>query len=200
MIKNHFYSSKMNQRSIEITVKNMVCNRCIKVVKEELSKNNIDFAHVDLGTIYFNHQISEKEKETLTHILEKEGFALVEDREAKIIIKIKALIVENIHHIKEKLKDQTFSDFLTSKVGIEYSQISKLFSEIEGKTIEHYTIQQRIERAKELLIYNELTLSQISYELDYSSPQHLSRQFKQITGLTPTAFKKIGRRKELDTI
>jgi len=190
----------MKQRSIEITVKNMVCNRCIKVVKEELSKNNIDFAHVDLGTIYFNYQISEKEKETLTHIIEKEGFALVEDREAKIIIKIKALIVENIHHIKEKLKDQNFSDFLTSKVGIEYSQISKLFSEIEGKTIELYTIQQRIERAKELLIYNELTLSQISYELDYSSPQHLSRQFKQITGLTPTAFKKIGRRKELDTI
>ena len=78
--------------------------------------------------------------------------------------------------------------------------MSKLFSEIEGKTIEHYTIQQRIERVKELLIYNELTLSQISYELDYSSPQHLSRQFKQITGLTATVFKKIGRRKKLDTI
>lgn len=190
----------MKQKSIEIIVKNMVCNRCIKVVKEELNKNKIDFAHVDLGTIYFNHLISKKEKELLTHALEKEGFALVEDKETKIINKIKALIIENIHHGKEKLLNQNFSNFLTSNIGIEYSQMSKLFSEIEGKTIEHYTIQQRIERAKELLIYNELTLSQISYELEYSSPQHLSRQFKQITGLTATAFKKIGRRKKLDTI
>lgn len=190
----------MKQKSVEITVKNMVCSRCIKVVREELSKKNIDYTHVDLGTIYFNHLISEKEKEILTRTLEKEGFTLVEDQEAKVIIQIKSLIIENIHHGKEKSADQIFSVFLTSNIGIEYSQMSKLFSEIEGKTIEHYTIQQRIERVKELLIYNELTLSQISYELNYSSPQHLSRQFKQITGLTPTDFKKTGRRIKLDTI
>jgi len=190
----------MKQKNIEIAVKNMVCNRCIKVVREELTKKNIDYTHVDLGTIYFNHLISEKEKEILKRTLEKEGFTLVEDQEAKVINQIKSLIIENIHHGKEKSADQNFSSFLTSNIGIEYSQMSKLFSEIEGKTIEHYTIQQRIERAKELLIYNELTLSQISYELNYSSPQHLSRQFKQITGLTPTDFKKTGRRIKLDTI
>jgi len=190
----------MIQSNIKIVVKNMVCNRCIKVVKEELIKNNIDYTHVDLGTIYFNHSISEKEKTILKHSLEKEGFALVEDQEIKTINHIKGLIIENIHHGKEKPVDQIFSAFLASNIGIEYSQMSKLFSETEGKTIEHYTIQQRIERAKELLIYNELTLSQISYELDHSSPQHLSRQFKQITGLTATIFKKIGKRKKLDTI
>lgn len=190
----------MKQKNNEIAVKNMVCNRCIKVVREELINNEIDFVHVDLGTIYFNDVISEKKRETLTRLLKKEGFELVEDREAKIVNQIKALIIENIHYGKSKPKHQNFSDFLVSNIGIEYSQLSKLFSEIEGNTVEHYAIEQRIECAKELLIYDELTISQISYQLDYSSPQHLSRQFKQITGLTPTGFKKIGKRKKLDTI
>jgi len=188
------------QNSIEIAVKNMVCNRCIKVVKEELTKNNINFTFVDLGKIYLNEPLSNQESKTLKQILKKEGFELVEDKEAIIVNKIKALVIKNIHQGKEKPQHQNFSDYLTSKIGMEYSHISKLFSEIEGNTIERYIIEQRIERAKEFIIYNELTLSQISYELDYSSPQHLSRQFKQITGLTATAFKKIGKRKKLDTI
>lgn len=190
----------MKQKNIEIAVKNMVCNRCIKVVKDELAKSNIDFIHVDLGKIYFNGELSSIDNKNLKQILKKEGFELVEDREAIIVNKVKALVIKNIHQGKEKPQHQNFSDFLTSNIGIEYSQMSKLFSEIEGNTIEHYIIKQRIERAKELLIYNELTLSQISYELNYSSPQHLSRQFKQLTGFTPTAFKKIGKRNKLDTI
>lgn len=188
------------QNNIEIAVKNMVCNRCIKVVKEELTKNNIDFTHVDLGKIFIGNPLSAQENKLLKQILNKEGFELVEDKEAIIVNKIKALVIKNIHQGKEKPQNQNFSNYLTSKIGMEYSHISKLFSEIEGNTIEHYIIQQRIERAKEFIIYNELTLSQISYELNYSSPQHLSRQFKQITGLTPTEFKKIGRRKKLDNI
>jgi AraC family transcriptional regulator len=188
------------QNSIEIAVKNMVCNRCIKVVKDELTKNNITFLHVDLGKIYFIKPLTNQESETLKQILKKEDFELVEDKEAIIVNKIKSLVIKNIHQGKEKPQHQNFSDYLTSKIGMEYSHISKLFSEIEGNTIEHYIIEQRIERAKEFIIYNELTLSQISYELNYSSPQHLSRQFKQITGITPTAFKKIGIRKKLDSI
>jgi AraC family transcriptional regulator len=188
------------QNSVEITVKNMVCNRCIKVVKEELTKNHINFTFVDLGKIYIGKPLTNRERESLKQILKKEGFELVEDKEAIIVNKIKALVIKNIHQGKEKPQHQNFSDYLTSNIGMEYSHISKLFSEIEGNTIEHYIIEQRIERAKEFIIYNELTLSQISYELNYSSPQHLSRQFKQITGLTPTTFKKIGRRKKLDTI
>jgi AraC-like DNA-binding protein len=190
----------MTQNKIEIAVKNMVCNRCIKVVREELTNNNIDVAHVDLGTIYLNQALSETAQQTLVEVLHREGFELVEDREATIVNQIKGLIVKDIHHKKEKEVGQKFSEFLALKIGMEYSNLSKLFSEIVGNTIEHYAIEQRIERAKELLIYNELTLSQISYDLNYSSPQHLSRQFKKITGMTPTVFKEQGKRKKLDTI
>ncbi|WP_338358564.1 AraC family transcriptional regulator [Yeosuana marina] len=190
----------MKKENFEIGVKNMVCNRCIKVVKDELLKNNIDFNHVDLGTIYFNQEISVTEKDKLKILLEKEGFELVEDKESVIVKKIKTIIVQLIHHGKEKPEYQNFSEFISSEIGMDYSQLSKLFSEIEGNTIEHYIIEQRIERAKELIVYNELTLSQISYQLNYSSPQHLSKQFKQITGLTPSVFKNIRTRKKLDTI
>jgi len=190
----------MNQSTIIIAVKNMVCNRCIKVIKDELLKNNIDFVQIELGKIEFNSEAFKPHKEKLKNILKKEGFELVEDKEAIIINKIKALVIKNIHQGEEKPKHQNFSDYLASNIGMDYSFISKLFSEIEGNTIEHYIIQQRIERAKEFIIYNELTLSQISYELNYSSPQHLSRQFKQITGMTPTVFKNNGKRKKLDTI
>ncbi len=190
----------MEQNTIEIAVKNMVCNRCIKVVREELLKNKIDFIHVDLGKIYRNEALSEKEKALLIKIFNAEGFELVEDKDAKVINQVKALIITDVHYKKEGKPIQNLSAFLASELGMEYSNLSKLFSEIVGNTIEHYAIEQRIERVKELLIYNELTLSQISYDLNYSSPQHLSRQFKQITGMTPTLFKKMGNRKKLDTI
>lgn len=190
----------MKQNTIEIAVKNMVCNRCIKVVRDELLKNKIDFVHVDLGNIYRSEILLEKEKELLIKILKAEGFELVEDKDSKVINQVKTVIITDIHYKKEGKPIQNLSAFLASELGMEYSNLSKLFSEIVGKTIEHYAIEQRIERAKELLIYNELTLSQISYDLNYSSPQHLSRQFKQITGMTPTLFKKKGNRKKLDTI
>lgn len=190
----------MKPNTIEIGIKNMVCNRCIKVVKEELTKSKINFDHVDLGTIYFTQEISEKEKEKLKEVLEKEGFELVEDKESIIVKKIKTLVVQLVHHGKEKPSNKNFSEFISSELGIEYSQLSKLFSEIEGNTIEHFIIEQRIERAKELIVYDELTISEISYLLNYSSPQHLSKQFKQITGLTPSVFKSIRDRKKLDTI
>jgi len=190
----------MNQSTIKIAVKNMVCNRCIKVIKDELCKNNIDFIQIELGEIEFKPEVINNNKEKLKAILKKEGFELVEDREAALINRTKSLIIENIHYQNEKSENQNFSDFLVEHLKVEYSYLSKLFSEIEGNTIEHFTIEQKIEKAKELLMYNELTLSQISYELDYSSPQHLSRQFKQVTGFTPTQFKTKGVRKKLDTI
>ncbi len=190
----------MRKGNIDLIVKNMVCSRCIKVVKEELTKNNINFLQVELGVITFTKSVLDKEKDKLISILKKEGFELVTDRDAELINQIKIIVIENIHYDKKQSIDQSFSNFLSVSIGVEYSLLSKLFSEIEGKTIERYSIEQRIELAKELLIYNEMTLSQISYKLDYSSPQHLSRQFKQITGLTPSGFKKIGKRKKLDTI
>lgn len=190
----------MEHDRVEIAVKNMVCNRCIKVVKDELIKNHIDFSHVDLGVIYFDKEILDNDKEKLKSILVKEGFELVEDKEAITIKNIKTIVIQLIYQNRKKPENQNFSDYISLELGIEYSQLSKLFSEIEGNTIEHYLIEQRIERSKELMVYGELTLSQISYQLNYSSPQHLSRQFKQITGLTPSAFKSIRTRKKLDTI
>ncbi len=178
----------------------MVCNRCIKVVTEELINNNFEFISVELGEIALKDDLSEEKKEILKHLLNKEGFELVEEKDAKIVNQAKTLIIESIHYAGNKPVSQNFSDFLSQNLDIEYNRLSRLFSEIEGKTIERYSIEQKIERSKELLIYDELSLSQISYDLDYSSPQHLSRQFKQITGLTPTQFKKIGKRKKLDTI
>jgi AraC-like DNA-binding protein len=184
----------------KIVVKNMVCNRCIKVVKDELKKNNIDYYEVTLGAITFNKDISKEKKELINKILRKEGFEILEDKDAIIVSKIKALVIKNIHQGLEKPDHQNFSNYLALQIGKEYSYMSKLFSELEGKTIEHYIIEQRIERAKELIVYNELTLSQISYQLNYSSPQHLSRQFKKVTGLTPTEFRIIGQRQKLDNI
>lgn len=190
----------MKQQNNKITVKNMVCNRCIKVVIEALHNNAIEFTHVDLGTIELKNTITEIQKQQLQQTLEKEGFELVVDRDTQLVNRVKSLIIEIIHYQKEKSASQNLSDFLSDNLQVDYTYISRIFSEIVGKTIERYTIEQKTERAKELLIYDELTLSQISYDLDYSSPQYLSRQFKQITGLTPSQFKKIGQRKKLDTI
>lgn len=188
------------QNTIELTIKNMVCNRCIKVVRELLLKNNIDFVYVDLGRVYRRQALVEGEKVLLIELLQAEGFELIEDREMKLVAQVKALIIKDIHAKKDEQSVRNLSGFLASQLGMEYSNLSKVFSEILGKTIEQYAIEQRIEKVKELLMYNELTLSQISYDLNYSSPQHLSRQFKQVAGMTPTQFKKNGSRKKLDTI
>ncbi len=188
------------EQKYTVTVKNMVCDRCIKVVKIELLINDIEFERVELGQIHFNKNLSSEEMITIKNILEKEGFEIVEAFDFKIVNQIKTLIIENIFHGRHKVFDQNYSTFLASNLDIEYCQLSRMFSELEGRTIENYIIQQKIERVKELISYNELTISQISYELNYSSSQHLSRQFKQITGITPTQYKNIGSRGKLDTI
>ncbi len=186
--------------SNQITVKNMVCNRCIKVIHQELTAQNFEIKSISMGSVVFNQELTEVDKKRIRSVLKKEGFELLEDKENQIINEIKTLIIESVHYKKEKLLYQNFSDFIADSIGMNYPYLSKLFSQINGKTIEQFIIEQKIEKVKELLKYDELTLSQISYELNYSSPQHLSRQFKQITGMTPSAFKKIGKRKKLDTI
>ncbi len=190
----------MKQDNHIIAVKNMICSRCIKVLKEELSKHDIDFVQVDLGIIEFEEKLSDKNYKKLKTILNKEGFDLIEDKETLLVNKIKTLIIKNIHYQGSKPEHQNFSEFISKKIGVGYSHLSKLFSELEQKTIEHFIIEQKIERVKELLLYGELSLSQISYDLNYSSPQHLSRQFKQTTGLTPTQFIKTGKRNKLDLL
>jgi AraC family transcriptional regulator len=136
--------------------------------------------------------------------LESEGFELLDDRNSQTIAQIKKLVVNEIHHAADKKPEtMNFSDFLARETGHEYSQLSKLFSSVEGITIEKYIIAQKIERVKELLVYNELSFSEIAWQMGYSSTQHLSNQFKQVTGLTPTLFKterQTHKRKHLDAV
>ena len=190
----------MFKKQAEIAIKNMVCDRCISVVKSLLEEHKFDFYEVRLGHISFRKQLSENEVNKLSLIVKNEGFEVIHSIDDQLVSQIKTLVIQNVFHKKEILDGQKFSDYLSSNIGVSYSRLSKLFSTHENGTIEHYIIFQKIERAKELLSYDELTLSQISYELNYSSPQHLSRQFKQITGATPSIFKKNGTRAKLDTI
>lgn len=184
-----------------IYIKNMVCGRCIKVVRDELEKLNYSINKIELGKVEFSLQqvinISE-----LSSILEKEGFELIDDESTRIINQIKTLIIKQLYNKTEKKIDETLSQYLESQLHKSYSTLSSLFSRVEGRTIEKYLIQQRIEHVKELLVYGEKTISEIAWELGYSSAQYLSNQFKSETGLSPTQFRKLigNSRKSLDKV
>ena len=183
-------------------IKNMVCNRCIKVVNDELSGLGYTIKGIELGKVSLNEQLTENDLEKITRVLTENGFELIDDRKSKIINRIKTLIIEFIHYDKEKPEHMNLSDFLAKELGHDYSYLSNLFSFVEGLTIEKYLIHQKIEKVKELLVYDELSLNEISYQLGYSSVQHLSNQFKKTTGLTPSHFKKIriSKRNPLDKV
>lgn len=187
---------------MKISIKNMVCNRCILVVKQELEKMNLTPIHVQLGEVELKEELSDSQINHLRDQLADKGFELLDDRKTMIVEKVKNIIVEVIHGGDEIDIKTNFSNLIQKKLYIDYNYISFLFSNTEGITIEQYIILQRIERAKELLVYNELTLSEISYKLGYSSVQHLSTQFKKVTGLTPSHFKAIkeNKRKPLDQV
>ena len=190
----------MNKKTLYI--KNMVCARCIKVVKEELEKLGLNVENVILGEAVVSSRV-EIDENKIRDVLEQNGFELIDDKQAKIIEKIKVIVIELIQNQSEdKLTGTNFSDYISEKVDKSYQYISSLFSSHEGVTLETYIINQKIEKVKELLIYNELSLTEISYRLGYSSVQHLSSQFKKITGLTPSEFKQLREknRKPLDKV
>lgn len=168
----------------------MVSLRCKMIVKSELEKLGLHFTIVELGEVEIKEKLSTRKISQLQSALLKSGLELLEDRKSMLIEKIKNIIVEMIHYSDEP-PSINFSDYLSEKVHYDYNYISNLFSEVKGTTIEHYIIAHKIERAKELLIYNELTLTEIAYKLHYSSVAHLSNQFKKVTGLTPSFFKKM---------
>jgi len=180
-------------------IKNMVCDRCIKVVREELSKLGYMTSKVSLGEVVINSSDS-PDLTAIRNVLLQNGFDLVDDKNSKLIENIKILVIHKIHHQSSELEKFSFSKYLSNEIGMNYSQLSSIFSSAEGITIEKFIIKQKIERVKELLTYDELTLSEIAYKLGYSSVQHLSNQFRQVTGLKPTFFKKLkeNRRKPLD--
>jgi AraC-like DNA-binding protein len=184
-------------------IKNMVCNRCIKVVKDEFEKLNIKVKNISLGEVETEKEISELPLNKISDILIKNGFELIDDSNSRIIEKIKKEIISVIQHYEdEDLTKINFPKYLADKVNKDYNYLSSLFSKTEGITIEHFIILQKIEKVKEYLKYNELTLSEIAYKLGYSSVQHLSRQFKKNTGLTASEFKTnlFVKRKPLDAI
>lgn len=183
--------SLFNNISMQLLIKNMVCNRCVRVVREELERIGLSVSKVELGIASINLTGTAIQYDVIQHALQKEGFELIEDHKASIIERIKHLIINEIHHHKsEKPASQNFSDFLVGKIGYEYSYLSNLFSSVEKTTIEKYIIAQKIERTKALLLNGEISLSEIAWQLDYSSVAHLSNQFKQVEGISPSEFKK----------
>jgi len=184
-------------------IKNMVCNRCIKVVREELEKQHYTVEKIELGEVVITSDKKKFQLDKIKKSLEDNGFELIDSRNASIIERVKILIINLIHHnIKENQSDINIHDEIVKEAGLSYQYVSSLFSSLEGITIEKFIIHQKIERVKELIVYDELTLSEIAYRLGYSSVQHLSNQFKKVTGLSPSYFKRLKskKRKPLDKI
>lgn len=173
----------------KIFVKNMVCPRCITAVKSILNALQIDYKEVRLGEVDLDQNLSASQYKNLSDKLKIEGFELIYDRKTSLVERTKGLVIDKIHHHLSLSEELTWADYLNKHLHLDYKYLSSLFSSQENITLEHYIILQKIERIKELLIYDELTLTEIADRLGYSSSAYLSNQFKQHTGLTPTAFR-----------
>ena len=176
---------------MHLYIKNMVCNRCVLVVSQEFEKAGLNPDEVNMGEVVLKKNLSKSQLDTINTRLQELGFEILDNQRQKQIEGIKKLLIEQVQtgEVKEHF---SLGEFLSTKLSKDYSQISRLFSEVEGITLEQFFILQKIEKVKEWLTYDELTLSEISWKLGYSSVAHLSSQFKKVTGLTPSAFKKIG--------
>jgi AraC-like DNA-binding protein len=173
---------------MKLYIKNMVCIRCKMVVKYELEKLGLHFTRVELGEVELMEELSPEELRSLDDALKNAGLELMDDKKSILVEKIKAVIIELVHYQDEQIKIN-LSDYLSEKLNHNYSYLSNLFSEVKGTTIEKFYLAHKIEMVKELLVYDELTLSEIAWKLHYSSVAHLSNQFKKMTGLTPSHFK-----------
>ena len=167
----------------------MVCDRCIMVVKQRLAAFSLRYEKVDLGEINLCESLTDEQYDLLKQDLHLFGFELLNNRKSSIVSQIKSFIIKYIHCDDEMAMNKKLSVILAEKLNADYNYLSSLFSSIEGITIEKYVILQRIERVKELIAYNELSVNEISDKLGYSSVQHLSQQFKKVTGLTPSQYK-----------
>lgn len=175
----------------------MVSLRCKLIVKEQLERLGLQASVVDLGLVELAEPISSAQRDELGKNLLKFGLELLDDKKAILIERIKSTIIEMIHYVDEP-PTQNWSDYLSEKLQYDYTYLSNIFSEVKGITIQQFVIMHKIERAKELLLYDELNLTEISYKLHYSSVAHLSNQFKKITGLTPSFFKKMKQSRKIN--
>lgn len=173
---------------MKLYIKNMVCNRCIAAVDSVFRGHHIHPVSVQLGEVELEEpSLTEEQRAAASDALQQSGFELIDDGKSKLIEAIKREVIKLVH--SEESSPLKHSAYLAAQLGYDYRYLSRLFSEVEGITVEHYLIAQRIERVKELLVYNEQTLADIAFGMGYSSTAHLSRQFRHITGMTPTEFK-----------
>jgi len=179
----------------------MVCNRCVMVVQNEINKLGIAIENIRLGEVTLEKELSNSERDALERVLVPLGFQVIDDKKSRIIEQIKNIIIDLVHYQDNGAKNN-LSDILNEKLNHDYNYLSNLFSQVESTTIEKYFIAQKIEKVKELLVYDELSLSEIAFRLNYSSVAYLSNQFKKVTGLTPSHFKQIkeNKRKPLDKV
>ncbi|MCW3807446.1 helix-turn-helix domain-containing protein [Plebeiibacterium marinum] len=176
----------------------MVCIRCQMVVKSELEKLGLNYIYVNIGEANVTENLSDDQLKKLDHILRKSGLELMDDKKSILVEKIKVAIIELVHYTDDQIK-VNLSDYLSEKLNHNYTYLANLFSEVKGITIEKFFLTHKIEKVKELIVYDELTLSEIAYKMHYSSAAHLSNQFKKITGLTPSHFKDL-KNKRRDTL
>jgi len=175
---------------MKLYIKNMVSNRCKMIVKSELEEFGLHFIIVDLGEVEIMENITMEQRNLLNLNLEKSGLGLLEDKKRVLIEKIKNIIVDLVYYAEEQPKIN-LSDYLSGKLNYDYTYLANLFSESQSTTIEHFFLDHKIERVKELLVYDEISLTEIAYKLHYSSVAHLSNQFKKMTGLTPSGYKNL---------
>jgi len=175
---------------LKLHIKYMVSARCKLAVRDELRKLGLHFIIVDLGEVEVMENLTMEQRDELKAALFCLGFELMDDKKAILIEKIKTAIIDMVHNTEEDIK-VNFSDFLSEKLGHDYTYMANIFSEVMGITIEHFIIKHKIERVKELIMYDELSISEIAWKMNYSSVQHLSNQFKKVTGMTPSDFKKM---------
>lgn len=175
---------------MKLYIKYMVSLRCKMMVKEELTKLGLHASVIDLGTVEIQEELSWPQHEQLKKNLLKSGLELLDDNKSILIEKIKAVIIEMIHY-SDELPKENYSDYISKKLDYDYTYLSNIFSEVKGITIQQFIIMHKIEKVKELLLYDELNLTQISYKLHYSSVAHLSNQFKKVTGLSPSFYKQL---------
>ncbi|NII26474.1 helix-turn-helix transcriptional regulator [Pseudoflavitalea sp. X16] len=172
----------------------MVCIRCKMVVKEELTKLGLHCIVVELGEVEIVENITQQQHDQVQRALLRSGLELMDDKKSMLIQKIKNVIIELVHYSEEPLRVK-FSEYLSKKLNYDYTYLANIFSEVQGTTIEKFIISHKIERVKELLVYDQLNLSEIAYQMHYSSVSHLSAQFKKVTGLTPSHFKQIKKKR-----
>lgn len=180
---------------MKLYIKYMVSLRCKMMVKKELKKLGLKYVALDLGMVEILEDITQNQRDLLRVNLLRSGLELLDNKRSILVEKIKNVIIEMIHH-SEEIPVVNYSEFLSKKLDYDYTYLSNVFSEVKGITIQQYIIINKIERVKELLLYDELNLTEISYKLHYSSVAHLSNQFKKITGLSPSFYKQLKRKRD----